>query len=226
MKSFQLLTLSIALTAAALTATAQSDTNQNSKTMKFTLQPLPYAMDALEPVMGAETFEYHWGKHLKAYVDKTNELIAGTGFENMTLEEIVKKSDGPLFNNAAQVWNHNFFFETFSPNAQTAPEGKLAKQINNDFGSLEAFKDAFDKAGVGLFGSGWVWLAWKDGKLHILSKQNAGNPLTDNAETLLGADVWEHSYYLDYRNVRADYMKGLWKIVDWKVVEDRFGKIK
>ena len=125
--------------------------------------------------MNAETFEYHWGKHLKAYVDKTNELIGGTDYEMMTLEEIVKKSDGPLFNNAAQVWNHNFFFGTFSPEPKNIPEGKLLEKIEQDFGSFEKFKEDFDKAGVGLFGSGWVWLACMDGKLAITAKQNAGN---------------------------------------------------
>ena len=194
--------------------------------MKFTFQSLPYALDALEPTMSSETIEYHWGKHLKTYIDKTNELISGTDYEKMSLEEIIKKSDGPLFNNAAQVWNHNFFFSTFSPEPKNNPEGKLMEKINQDFGSFDKFKEDFNKAGVVLFGSGWVWMAYKDRKLFISSKQNAGNPLTDNAVVLLGADVWEHSYYLDYRNLRVDYLISLWSIVDWQVVEKRFAEIK
>lgn len=193
--------------------------------MTHTQAPLPYAMNALEPYMSQETLEYHYGKHHKTYVDNVNKLIVGTPYENMTLEEIVIKSDGPLFNNAAQAWNHNIFFTNFSPNAKTKPEGALLAAIDRDFGSFDAFKEQFDKAAVGLFGSGWVWLAEnKDGKLEILSESNAGNPLRKGLKTLMGVDVWEHSYYIDTRNSRPEYLKNFWSILDWKAVEDRYDK--
>ncbi len=191
--------------------------------MTHTQPQLPYAMDALAPYMSQETLEYHYGKHLKAYVDNVNKMIPNTVFENATLDEIVMKAEGPLFNNAAQVWNHNLFFLSFSPKAKEAPEGALLEAINRDFGSLDAFKEQFEKAAVALFGSGWTWLAvGADGKLQIISESNAGNPLRKGLKTLMGVDVWEHSYYIDYRNRRADYLKAFWKILDWKTVEDRY----
>lgn len=226
MKPIKLLTLCIAIVSIIPGTRAQDNSNQNQNVMKFTLQPLPYAINALEPTMSQETLEYHWGKHLKAYIDKTNELIAGTPYENMDLESIIRKADGPLFNNAAQVWNHEFFFSTLSPHPKARPEGKLMDQIVKDFGSFDKFKEDLNKAGAGLFGSGWVWLVYKDGKLALLSKQNAGTPLTDNATALIGTDVWEHAYYLDFRNRRPDYLQKLWDLVDWGVVEKRFDEIK
>ena len=191
--------------------------------MTHTQAPLPYAMDALEPYMSQETLEYHYGKHHKTYVDNLNRLVVGTPFENSSLEEIVVQADGPLFNNAAQAWNHDLFFLTLSPHAKTAPEGALKKAIERDFGSVEAFKEQFDKAAVGLFGSGWVWLAeTPEGTLQILAESNAGNPLRKGLKTLMGVDVWEHSYYIDTRNSRPEYLKNFWKLLDWSVVEQRF----
>ena len=191
--------------------------------MTHTQAPLPYALDALEPYMSRETLEYHYGKHHKTYVDNLNRLIVGTPYETMTLEEIVKQADGVLFNNAAQAWNHDMFFLTLSPEAKTEPEGALREAICRDFGSWEAFQEQFDKAATGLFGSGWVWLAENsDGKLEIVSESNAGNPLRRGMKTLMGVDVWEHSYYIDTRNSRPEYLKNFWKLLDWKVVEQRY----
>lgn len=191
--------------------------------MKFELPALPYALNALEPHMSAKTLEFHWGKHHAAYINNLNNLIAGTPMENDTLEEIVKKSEGPIFNNAAQAWNHTFFFYTLSPNGKKEPGGKLAEAIQRDFGSFEKMKEEFAKAGATLFGSGWAWLsANKEGKLEITQGPNAQNPLKSGATPLLTADVWEHAYYLDYQNRRPDFLSGLWKIIDWGVVEKRY----
>ena len=193
--------------------------------MTHTRPPLPYAMDVLAPKMSKETLEYHYGKHLQTYIDNLNNLIKGTPYENMTLEEISVKADGPIYNNGAQAWNHAFFFNSFSPTPKSVPEGALAEAIKRDFSSFDAFKEQFGKAAIGLFGSGWTWLAAdKDGKLVIVSESNAGNPLKKGLIPLLGIDVWEHSYYIDYRNRRADYVKNFWDIVDWKVIEKRFKK--
>lgn len=191
--------------------------------MKFELKSLPYANDALEPVISKETIEYHHGKHLATYVTNLNNLIAGTKFENADLETIIKESDGGIFNNAAQVWNHNFYFESFNPNGSGEPAGKFAEAINAAFGSFENFKKEFAAAGVGLFGSGWAWLV-KDaeGKLSIVKESNAGNPLTKGLTPIFTFDVWEHAYYIDYRNRRADHLNELWKIVDWEVVGKRY----
>lgn len=198
-------------------------TNKNQEVMKFELIKLPYAADALEPVISKQTIEFHHGKHLLAYVNKLNELIQGTKFENASLIDIVKGSDGPTFNNAGQVLNHELFFTQFAPNGSGQPGGQLAEAINNEWGSFENFKKAFEDAGVGLFGAGWVWLAKdKAGKLQITKEQNAGNPVTKDLTPILGFDVWEHSYYLDYQNRRADHLKELWKIVDWNVVNKRY----
>lgn len=197
---------------------------QKSKTMKqFTLPQLPYSADALAPVISKETIEYHYGKHLQTYINNLNKLITGTEFENADLETIVKKSDGAIFNNAAQTWNHTIYFNTFSPNARQHPEGKLRTAIEKEWGSFDNFKKEFTAAGSAIFGSGWVWLAkTPEGQLVILKESNAGNPLTKGYTPLLGIDVWEHSYYLDYQNRRADHLEALWTIIDWKSIESRF----
>lgn len=191
--------------------------------MTFEKVALPYATDALEPVISKQTIELHYGKHHQAYVDNLNKFIVGTKFENSDLEAIVKESDGAIFNNAGQVLNHNLYFTSFSPKGGGEPKGKLAEAINAQFGSFEKFKEDFTAAGVALFGSGWVWLAKDaDGKLSIDSESNAGNPIRKGLTPILGFDVWEHSYYLDYQNRRADHLKELWKIVDWDVVSQRY----
>lgn len=191
--------------------------------MSVTFIELPYEADALDPVITQKTIEFHYGKHLKTYVDKTNELIKGTEFEKMSLEDIVKKADGPLFNNAGQVLNHNLYFMQFVPQGSGKPVGKLAKAIDETFGSFENFTKEFEAAGLGLFGSGWVFLAkGKDGKLSIEKGQNAENPITKGMTPILVIDVWEHAYYLDYQNRRADYLKLVWNIIDWNEAERRF----
>ncbi|MDR3194466.1 MAG: superoxide dismutase [Tannerella sp.] len=191
--------------------------------MKFELVKLPYATDALEPVIGKKTIEYHHGKHLQGYVNNLNGLVQGTEFEHMDLETIVRKSDGAVFNNAGQTLNHTLYFTQFSPAGGGKPSGKLAGAIDAAWGSFEHFQKEFEAAGVGLFGSGWVWLAAdEDGKLSITREANAGNPVTKGLKPLLGFDVWEHAYYLDYQNLRGDHLKALWKIIDWKEVESRY----
>lgn len=193
--------------------------------MKYEQPELPYSRDALAPAISAETVDYHYGKHEKAYIDNLNRLIKGTEFEDMALEEIIVNAKGPLFNNASQAWNHIFYFFTFSPNGSREPGGDLRKAIDRDFGSFEKFKEAFVDAGVGLFGSGWVWLCRDDdGKLIITQGSNAQNPLTDGLTPLLTFDVWEHAYYLDYQNRRAEYLHSLWDIVDWDIVGIRYGE--
>ena len=191
----------------------------------FTLINLPYAKDALAPVISAQTLEFHHGKHLQGYVDNLNKLIAGTPFEAMPLEEIVKKSEGGIFNNAGQILNHNLYFTQFEPADKVAkePTGVLAAQIQKQWGYLDAFKAEFEAKGVTLFGSGWVWLsAQEDGTLVITQEPNAGNPLTKGLKPLLTFDVWEHAYYLDYQNRRAAHLSALWQIVNWKVIETRY----
>ena len=196
----------------------------------FTLITLPYTIDALEPVISANTLSFHHGKHLQAYVDNLNKLIAGTPFEDMTLEQIVCKAEGGMFNNAGQILNHNLYFTQFGPSSVISSEvekSKLFTQINKQWGSLDAFKSEFESKGVGLFGSGWVWLsADKDGTLVITQEPNAGNPITKGLKPLLTFDVWEHAYYLDYQNRRAAHLKELWRIVDWKVVEERYYEVR
>ena len=194
---------------------------------KHSLPPLPYAENALEPVMSRETIEYHHGKHVQAYVDNLNKLIPGTPYADASLEEITRTAEGGIFNNGAQILNHIIFFDSFAPEAQAKhiPTGRLAEAIDRDFGSLENFKKEFNQSASGLFGSGWTWLAADtDGKLHIISLSNAGNPLRNRYWPLLGIDVWEHSYYIDYRNSRASYLDNLWRIVDWNQVEKRYEK--
>lgn len=188
------------------------------------VQPrLPYAPDALAPAISQETVDYHYGKHEKAYIDNLNKLIEGTEYEDMALEDITRSSSGALFNNASQAWNHIFYFFTFSPDGGGEPDGDLRKAIDRDFGSFEKFQKDFVQAGVSLFGSGWVWLSKdNDGKLFITQASNAGNPLTDGLTPLLAFDVWEHAYYLDYQNRRADSLNKLWEIVDWDVVASRY----
>lgn len=194
--------------------------------MKHELPQLLYELNALEPVISKETMEYHWGKHLQVYVNNLNNLIAGTKFESASLERIVREADRALFNNAGQVWNHTFYFETLSPRPKKAPDGKLLEAINKQFGSLDAFKEQFNKAAIGLFGSGWAWLVKKeDGSLVITQEANAGNPLhSSSGVALLTVDVWEHAYYIDYRNRRADYLTAWWNIIDWAVVERRYNE--
>ena len=192
--------------------------------MSFELITLPYAPDALEPVLSAETLGLHHGKHLQTYVNNLNKLLPGSGFENSRLEEIVVKTDGGIFNNAGQILNHNLYFlQLKAPVENNLPVGKFAKAIDEQFGSFEAFKEQFAAKAAGLFGSGWCWLASdKDGKLSIVQESNAGNPLTKGLKPLLTIDVWEHAYYVDYRNRRPEYIASFWKIIDWKVIEERF----
>ena len=191
----------------------------------FTLIELPYAKDGLAPVISAQTLEFHHGKHLQGYVDNLNKLIAGTPFEEMWLEEIVRQSTGGMFNNAGQILNHNLYFAQFGPAATVAkaPTGALAEQIVKQWGSLDAFKAEFESKGVTLFGSGWVWLsAQEDGTLVITQEPGASNPVTEGFKPLLTFDVWEHAYYLDYQNRRAAHLSALWQIVDWRVIESRY----
>lgn len=191
--------------------------------MKFELPKLPYAQNELEPVISEKTISFHYGKHHQTYVNNLNNLIVGTEFENADLDTIVKKADGAVFNNAAQIWNHNFYFLSLTSEKGTQPSEKLLKAICTTWGSLEAFKEEFDKAAAGLFGSGWAWLVCDaQGRLSIEKESNAGNPLTRGLTPLLTFDVWEHAYYLDYQNRRADHVKALWEIVNWNEVSRRY----
>ncbi len=193
--------------------------------MEHQLPPLPYAKDALAPVISAETIEYHYGKHHQTYATNLNNLIKGTEFENATLEEIVMKSTGGIFNNAAQVWNHTFYWNGFKPNGGGALKGELAAAIDKAFGSFEEFKKQFSQKAITTFGSGWAWLVKnKDGSLTLESTSNAGCPLTSGQTPLLTIDVWEHAYYVDYRNARAKYVEEFWSIVNWDFVEANFKK--
>ena len=193
---------------------------------KFELIKLPYAPDALEPVISAETIGFHHGKHLQAYVNNLNALLPGSGLEDLTLEEIVYRSEGGIFNNAGQILNHNLYFTQFrAPQADNVPTGRIAAAIYSQFGSFEAFKEEFQKKGATLFGSGWVWLSVdKEGKLVITQEPNASSPLTKGLTPLLTFDVWEHAYYLDYQNRRPDHLSALWQIVNWNVIESRLSK--
>lgn len=191
--------------------------------MIYTQPELPYAPEALAPAISPVTIDFHYGKHERTYIDNLNKLIDGTEYADMELEDIIRKADGALFNNASQAWNHIFYFFSFAPDGQKAPDGDLADAITRDFGSFEKFKAAFVDAGVKLFGSGWVWLSRDDeGKLHITAESNAGNPLRSGLTPLLTFDVWEHAYYLDYQNRRADALNALWNIVDWDIVASRY----
>lgn len=192
--------------------------------MAFELPQLPYAIDALEPVIRKQTVEFHYTKHHQGYVNNLNKLTAGTAFENATLEEIIMKADGGIFNNGAQVYNHTFYWEGLSPQGGNEPTGKLADAINKAYGSFDAFKDQFTVKATTLFGSGWAWLVMKsDGSLDIVQTGNAANPLRDGLKPLFTVDVWEHAYYLDYQNRRPDYVASIWKLVDWNKVAERMG---
>jgi len=190
--------------------------------MEHKLPELPFAKDALAPVISAETLEYHWGKHHKTYVDNINKLIPGTEYEKLSLEEIIKKAPaGGIFNNAAQVWNHTFYWNCLKPKAGGIPTGAVAAAIAKNFGSFDQFKEKFTNAAVTQFGSGWAWLVKNpDGSLAVEQTSNAGNPLKDGKKPLLTCDVWEHAYYIDYRNARAKYVEAFWTIVNWQFVAD------
>lgn len=191
--------------------------------MNFILPDLPYRPNALEPAISQQTIEYHYGKHLQTYINNLNKLIEGTEWENAELAEIVRTSEGAVFNNAAQVWNHTFYFESFSPEGGGEPVGALRSAIMTRWGSFSAFKEEMNKAALGLFGSGWVWLVSdRKGHVSIMSESNAGNPLTKGYIPLLTFDVWEHAYYIDYRNQRADHLMHIWGIIDWKLIEQRY----
>ncbi len=193
--------------------------------MAFNLPDLPYAKNALEPYISEKTLEFHYGKHHKTYVEKTNDLIKGTEFENSSLEDIIKKAEGGIFNNGAQVWNHTFYFSQFNPNGQKEPQGELKDAIDKKFGSFEAFKEEFSKAAATLFGSGWAWLVKnQNNELEIVQASNAVNPIRDGKKPLLTCDVWEHAYYLDKQNARPKYIEDFWQIVDWKMISDRFAE--
>jgi len=193
--------------------------------MTIELPALPYAMDALAPMMSKETLEYHYGKHHQAYVTNLNKLITGTDLDSKTLEQIIANASGPVFNNAAQVWNHTFFWHCLTPNAPGKPSGALAKAIDDTFGSFDAFKEKFTQTAIGTFGSGWAWLVKsKEGLLEIISTSNAGTPLALGLgqKALLTCDVWEHAYYIDYRNARPTYLEAFWKLVNWSFVEKQY----
>jgi Fe-Mn family superoxide dismutase len=192
--------------------------------MEHKLPELPYPMDALQPTISKETLEFHYGKHHQTYVTNLNNLIKGTEFENASLEDIVKKSSGGIFNNAAQVWNHTFYWNSMAPKAGGEPKGALAEAINKKWGSFAAFKEAFNKSGAGNFGSGWTWLVKKgDGSVDIVNTSNAATPLTSADKPLLTVDVWEHAYYIDYRNKRPDYLGAWWNVANWSFAEKNFG---
>jgi Fe-Mn family superoxide dismutase len=183
---------------------------------------LPYDMDALAPHISKETLEFHYGKHHKAYVDKLNGLIPGTEFESLSLEDTIKQSGGGIFNNAAQIWNHTFYWNCLSPNGGGAPTGGLLDAINTHFGSFDEFKHQFSTAAATNFGSGWTWLVKNsDGELEITSTSNAGCPLTDNLTPLMTCDVWEHAYYIDYRNARPQYIEHFWQLINWAFIAEQ-----
>lgn len=191
--------------------------------MTHELPNLPYAQDALQPYISPETLEYHYGKHHQAYVTNLNNLIKGTEFETMSLEDIILKSTGGVFNNAAQVWNHTFYWNCLSPNGGGAPTGTLADAINAKWGSFEAFKDVFSKAAIGTFGSGWGWLVKNAaGELEIISTSNAATPMTNGQTALMTCDVWEHAYYVDYRNARPKYVEAFWNLVNWNFISANY----
>ncbi|MEK6705343.1 MAG: superoxide dismutase [Bdellovibrionota bacterium] len=193
--------------------------------MTFQLPKLPYEIDALAPTLSKETLEYHYGKHHKTYIDKLNDLTKGTKFADMSLEQIILSAQGAVFNNAAQAWNHTFYWYSLSPKQGAGPASGsgLLKAIERDFGSLDGFKKTFSDAALNLFGSGWAWLVRdKSGKLSVLATPNAENPLTKGSTPLLVCDVWEHAYYIDYRNARAKYIEAFWNIINWDSVQERY----
>ena len=190
----------------------------------FELPALPYAMDALQPYLSKETLEYHYGKHHLAYVNNLNNLIKDTEFANQSLENIIMKSSGPMFNNAAQIWNHTFYWHCLTPKSKGEPAGRLAEAIKKKFGSFEEFKKLFTESGTKLFGSGWTWLAKNEaGELEIINESNAGLPMKSNKQAILTCDVWEHAYYIDYRNARPKYLENFWAIVNWDFAAENFG---
>lgn len=192
--------------------------------MAFELPNLPYEMDALAPHISKETLEYHYGKHHQAYVNNLNKLIDGTEHANASLEDIIMQATGRLFNNAAQVWNHTFYWHCLSPNGGGQPEGSLAQAIDHAFGSFDSFKEQFTSAAIKTFGSGWAWLVkLSDGNLDIVTTANAGTPMTDGQTALLTCDVWEHAYYIDYRNARPKYIEHFWQLVNWEFVAKNLG---
>ncbi len=194
--------------------------------MAFKLPDLPYALDALNPYISKQTLEFHHGKHHLTYINNLNKQIEGTKFEQATLETMIQEAEGGIFNNAAQTFNHTFYFESFSPKPKKTPEGKLAEALRRDFGNVEKFVEAFTQGATALFGSGWAWLAAdKSGKLCLKMLSNAGNPLREGLVPLLTCDVWEHAYYLDCQNRRADYIKNFWQVLDWSVVEKRYAAL-
>ncbi len=192
--------------------------------MAFTLPPLPYEMDALAPHISRETLEYHYGKHHQAYVTNLNKAVEGTEFASMSLEDVIRKSSGGMFNNAAQVWNHTFYWQSLSPNGGGEPAGALRKAIEAKWGSVDAFKTAFSQSAAGNFGSGWTWLVKKpDGALDIVNTSNAGTTVNTDDKALLTCDVWEHAYYIDYRNARPEYLKHFWNLVNWEFAAGNLG---
>jgi superoxide dismutase, Fe-Mn family len=191
--------------------------------MAFELPKLPYAPDALAPAISKQTIDFHYGKHHQAYINNLNNLIPGTPYENATLEKMIMEADGGIFNNAAQVWNHTFYFNSFGTEGRGEPAGLLLTAINRSFGSFAEMKEQFSKAAATLFGAGWAWLASKNnGALEIVQESNAGNPLKRGLKPILTCDVWEHAYYLDYQNRRPDYIKAFWEVINWEVVGKRF----
>lgn len=191
--------------------------------MAYELPPLPYAKNALAPHISEETLEFHYGKHHQTYVTNLNNLVPGTEFEGLSLEEVICKSSGGIFNNAAQIWNHTFYWNSLSPNGGGEPSGALRHAINGQFGSFEAFKDEFTKCAVTTFGSGWAWLVQNaDGSLAIVSTSNAACPLTDGQKPLMTCDVWEHAYYIDYRNARPKYLEAFWALVNWDFADENY----
>lgn len=191
--------------------------------MSIQLPPLPYAIDALQPHISQETLEYHYGKHHQAYVTNLNNLLPGSGFEDQSLEAIIQKSSGGIFNNAAQVWNHTFYWHCLSPQGGGEPTGEFAALLQKTFGSFSAFQEQFTKTALTTFGSGWAWLVkTNSGSLEIISTSNAATPLTDGKKPLLTCDVWEHAYYIDYRNARPKYVESFWKLVNWEFVISNF----
>ncbi len=192
--------------------------------MSIELPALPYARDALQPHISSETLDFHYGKHHQTYVDNLNKLIVGTEFADADLESIVRKSQGGMFNNAAQIWNHTFYWNSLSPHGGGEPKGKLAEGIAKAFGSFAAFKEEFTKSAIGTFGSGWAWLVQRaDGTLAIVSTSNAATPITGSDKPLLTCDVWEHAYYIDYRNARAKYVEAFWNLVNWDFASKNMG---
>ena len=191
--------------------------------MAFELPKLPYAPDALAPVISKQTIDYHYGKHHQAYVNNLNGLIQGSKFADASLDDIIMQAEGGIFNNAAQIWNHTFYFESFSPSGEREPSGLMLDAIKRSFGTFADLKEQFSKAAASLFGSGWAWLVRKNnGAMEIIQASNADNPMRQGLVPILTFDVWEHAYYLDYQNRRPDYIKALWDILDWRVIGKRF----